>query len=283
MPVISTNVNALYSQNAIKTNARAMSASMEQLSTGSRVNSAKDDAAGLAIGQNMTAQVRGINMAIRNVNDGVNLLQTADGAMAEQANMLQRMRELAVQSASGTYSNTQRGYLNTEFAALTSQIDKIGSETTWNGYTLLTGTTGGTTAGTYDFQTGQASGQTVSVAIGAMTVSGLAISGTGATPGTVGIATAATAATTIAALDTAIGTLNAQRATLGAKINQLTYAGDNLSNISGNIQASRSTIMDTDYATASTQLSKTQIIQQAATAMLAQANQQPQSVLALLK
>ena len=277
MPVISTNVNALYSQNAIKTNARAMSASMEQLSTGSRVNSAKDDAAGLAIGQNMTAQVRGINMAIRNVNDGVNLLQTADGAMAEQANMLQRMRELAVQSSSGTYSDTQRGYLNTEFSALSSQIDKIGSETTWNGYTLLTGTTGGATAGTFSFQTGQTSGTTIDVAIGSMTVSGLGVTATNT------IGTAVTAALTIAKLDTAIGTLNSQRATLGAKINQLTYAGDNLSNISGNIQASRSTIMDTDYATASTQLSKTQIIQQAATAMLAQANQQPQSVLSLLK
>ena len=283
MSVINTNVNALAAQQTARTNSRAMSASMEQLSTGNRVNSAKDDAAGLAIGQNMSAQVRGINMAIRNVNDGVNLLQTADGAMAEQANMLQRMRELAVQSSSGTYSKTQRGYLNTEFSALSSQIDKIGSETTWNGYTLLTGTTGGATAGTFSFQTGQTSGTTIDVAIGSMTVSGLALSGTGATPGTIGIATAATAATTIAALDTAIGTLNAQRATLGAKINQLTYAGDNLSNISGNIQASRSTIMDTDYATASTQLSKTQIIQQAATAMLAQANQQPQSVLSLLK
>ena len=273
MPVINTNVNALAAQQTARTNSRAMSASMEHLSTGSRVNSAKDDAAGLAIGQNMSAQVRGINMAIRNVNDGVNLLQTADGAIAEQANMLQRMRELSVQSSSGTYSSTQRGYLNTEFAALSSQIDKIGSETTWNGYTLLTG-------GTFSFQTGQSSGQTIDVAIGSMTVSGLAIS---ATTGGVGIATSVTAATTITALDTAIGTLNSQRATLGAKINQLTYAGDNLSNISGNIQASRSTIMDTDYATASTQLSKTQIIQQAATAMLAQANQQPQSVLSLLK
>ena len=277
MPVINTNVNALYSQNAIKTNARAMSASMEQLSTGNRVNSAKDDAAGLAIGENMTAQVRGINMAIRNVNDGVNLLQTADGAMAEQANMLQRMRELAVQSSSGTYSDTQRGYLNTEFVALQSQIDKIGSETTWNGYTLLTGTTGGATAGTFSFQTGQTSGTTIDVAIGSMTVSGLGVTATNT------IGTAVTAAVTIARLDAAIGTLNSQRATLGAKINQLTYAGDNLSNISSNIQASRSTIMDTDYATASTQLSKTQIIQQAATAMLAQANQQPQSVLSLLK
>ena len=277
MSVINTNVNALAAQQTARTNSRAMSASMEQLSTGNRVNSARDDAAGLAIGQNMTAQVRGINMAIRNVNDGVNLLQTADGAMAEQANMLQRMRELAVQSSSGTYSDTQRGYLNTEFVALQSQIDKIGSETTWNGYTLLTGTTGGATTGTFSFQTGQSSGTTIDVAIGSMTVSGLGVTATNT------IGTAVTAAVTIAKLDAAIGTLNSQRATLGAKINQLTYAGDNLSNISGNIQASRSTIMDTDYATASTQLSKTQIIQQAATAMLAQANQQPQSVLSLLK
>ena len=277
MPVINTNVSALLAQQAQTKNAREMSAAMQQLSTGSRINSAKDDAAGQAIGQNMTAQVRGLNQAIRNVNDGVNFLQTADGALSEQANMLQRMRELAVQSVSGTYSDTQRGYLNTEFVALQSQIDKIGSETTWNGYTLLTGTTGGATTGTFSFQTGQASGQTIDVAIGSMTVSGLGVTATNT------IGTAVTAALTIAKIDTAIGTLNSQRATLGSKINQLTYAGDNLTNISGNVQASRSTIMDTDYATASTQLSKAQIIQQASTAMLAQANQQPQSVLALLK
>ena len=277
MPVINTNVSALLAKQAETKNAREMSAAMQQLSTGSRINSAKDDAAGQAIGQNMTAQVRGLNQAIRNVNDGVNFLQTADGALSEQANMLQRMRELAVQSVSGTYSDTQRGYLNTEFVALQSQIDKIGSETTWNGYTLLTGTTGGATTGTFSFQTGQASGQTIDVAIGSMTVSGLGVTATNT------IGTAVTAALTIAKIDTAIGTLNSQRATLGSKINQLTYAGDNLTNISGNVQASRSTIMDTDYATASTQLSKSQIIQQASTAMLAQANQQPMSVLALLK
>ena len=277
MPVINTNVSALLAQQARTKNAREMSAAMQQLSTGSRINSAKDDAAGQAIGQTMTAQVRGLNQAIRNVNDGVNFLQTADGALSEQANMLQRMRELAVQSSSGTYSDTQRGYLNTEFVALQSQIDKIGSETTWNGYTLLTGTTGGSTTGTFSFQTGQASGQTIDVAIGSMTVSGLGVTATNT------IGTAVTAALTIAKIDTAIGTLNSQRATLGSKINQLTYAGDNLTNISGNVQASRSTIMDTDYATASTQLSKSQIIQQASTAVLAQANQQPMSVLALLK
>ncbi len=277
MSVINTNVNALYSQNAMKVNARAMSSAMEQLSTGSRVNAAKDDAAGLAIGQTMTAQIRGLNQAVRNANDGINLLQTAEGAMVEQSNMLQRMRELAVQSSNGTLSDTQRGYLNTEFTQLATQITDIGTDTTWNGTNLLdaTGNIGVSgTAGTFDFQVGQNADETISVAIADMSTLG---SGAGS------IATAATASTAIASIDTALGTINNQRATIGAGINRLTYAADNLTNISSNVTASRSTIMDTDYATASTQLAKTQIIQQASTAMLAQANQQPQSVLALLK
>ena len=278
MATINTNISALGAQNAMKVNARNMSATMEQLSTGTRINSAKDDAAGLAIGQNMTAQVRGVNQAVRNLNDGVNLLQTAEGALTETTNMLQRMRELAVQSASGTYSNTQRSYLATEFNALGSQIDKIASETTWNGYTVLTGTTGGTTAGTFSFQAGQTSGQTIDVAIASMALSGMAM-----TAAAVGVSTAASASAAIATIDAAISTVNSQRATIGAAVNRMTYAADNLTNISANTSASRSTIMDTDYATASTNLSKTQIIQQAATAMLAQANQQPQSVLSLLK
>ena len=278
MPVINTNVNALLAQQANIKNSREMAGAMQQLSTGRRIGSAKDDAAGIAIGESMTAQVRGLNQAIRNVNDGVNLAQTADGALGETANMLQRMRELAVQSASGTYSTTQRGYLQTEFTALASQIDKVASETTWNGMTVLTGTTGSTTSGTFTFQSGQSSGQSISVSITAMTLAGLSMG-----PAAVAISSAASASSAIASLDTAIGLVNTQRAIIGAGINQMTYAADNLSNISGNIQASRSTIMDTEYATASTQLSKTQIIQQASTAMLAQANQQPQSVLALLK
>ena len=278
MPVINTNVNALLAQQTSIKNSREMAGAMQQLSSGSRISSAKDDAAGIAIGQSMTAQVKGLNQAIRNVNDGVNLAQTADGALNETANMLQRMRELAVQSASGTYSNTQRGYLQTEFTALGSQIDKVASETTWNGMTVLTGTTGSSTSGTFTFQSGQASGQSISVSITSMALSGMAM-----TAAAVGISSAASASSAIASIDTAIGLVNTQRAIIGAGINQMTYAADNLTNISGNIQASRSTIMDTDYATASTQLSKAQIIQQASTAMLAQANQQPQSVLALLK
>jgi flagellin len=255
-----------------------MSNAMEQLSTGSRINAANDDAAGLAISTNLTSQIRGLNQAVRNLNDGVNLLQTAEGALNETTNMLQRMRELAVQSASGTYSATQRTFLAAEFQALGTQIDKIASETTWNGYTVLTGTTGGTTAGTFSFQSGQTSGQTIDVAIGSMALSGMAM-----TAAAVAISTAASASAAIASIDAALNTVNSQRATIGATINRMTYAGDNLTNISANASASRSTITDTDYATASTNLSKAQIIQQASTAMLAQANQQPQTVLALLK
>jgi len=279
MSVINTNVNALYSQNAMKINSRAMSDSMQQLSTGSRINSAKDDAAGLAIGQSMTSQIRGLNQAVRNANDGINMMQTAEGAMVEQSNMLQRMRELAVQSVNGTLSTTQRGYLNTEFGKLNTQIDNIATQTKWNSQVLLDGTNANSVLavpGQFDFQVGKDATQTVSVTIGAMTGVGLGIA-------SLGIGTASTASSSLATIDTALDTINSTRATIGAGINQLTYATDNLTNISANITASRSTIMDTDYATASTQLSKSQIIQQASTAMLAQANQQPQSVLALLK
>jgi flagellin len=281
MPSINTNVSALNAQAALAKNSRAMSTAMEQLSTGSRINSAADDAAGLAIGNTMTSQIRGLNQAVRNLNDGVNLLQTAEGALSETTNMLQRMRELAVQAASGTYSSTQRSYLQTEFYALNSQIDKIASETTWNGYTVLTATAGDTSNGTFSFQSGQTSGQTISVAIGGMTISALGLTATASTG--IALSTAASASAAIAYIDTAINTVNSQRATIGAAVNRMTYAADNITNISANVSASRSTIMDTDYATASTNLSKAQIIQQASTAMLAQANQQPQTVLALLK
>jgi flagellin len=274
MSVINTNVSALFAQNALRANSRSMSTAMEQLSTGTRINSAGDDAAGLAIGQSMTSQIRGLNQAVRNANDGVNMLQTAEGAMVEQANMLQRMRELAVQAANGTYSSTQRGYLQTEFDELGSQITDISTDTTWNSLSLMD-----TASASFDFQVGQASGQTISVVIGDMSLATLA---SGVTLGTA-ISTASAASTTIASLDTALDAINSQRATIGAGINRLTYAADNLNNIAANVTASRSSVMDTDYATASTQLSKSQIVQQAATAMLAQANQQPQSVLALLK
>ena len=278
MVAINTNVSATYSQNAMKTNARAMSTAMEQLSTGTRVNSAKDDAAGLAIGQNMTSQIRGLNQAVRNLNDGINMMQTAEGGMIEQSNMLQRRRELAVQANNGTYSNTQRSYLSLEYEALASQIQKIATETKWNDQSLLVGTSGtvGAGTGTFTFQAGQASGQVISVTITAATGTALGLDGGG-------ISTAASSAAAIALIGSALEKINLQRAAIGAGINQMEYAVDNVTNISSNTTQSRSTIMDTDYAQASTQLAKTQIIQQAATAMLAQANQQAQGVLSLLK
>jgi flagellin len=270
MSVINTNVSALYSQNALKTNTRSMNTAMEQLSTGTRINSAKDDAAGLAISQNMTSVIRGLNMAVRNLNDAVNMVQTADGAMIEQTNMLQRMRELAVQASNGTNSPAQATYLNVEFQALATQIGSISSQTTWNGMNLLNATS------TFSYQSGATSGQTISVVVTSMGTGSLGIS-------TASISSSAAAAASIATLDTAMNSINSQRATLGASINQMAYAADNLTNVSANTTASRSSIMDTDYALATTQLAKNQIIQQAATAMLAQANQQPSSVMALLK
>lgn len=271
MSVINTNTSALFAQNALSKNARVMSNAMEQLSTGKRINSAADDAAGLAIGESMTAQVRGLNQAVRNANDGINMLQTAEGAMVEQSNMLQRMRELAVQSNNGTLSTTQQSYLNTEFLALTTQIASIASNTSWNGMSVLASTT-------VSFQVGMNSGQTFSLTLSgtgttALSVTGLVITTT----------TSTSASTAITTIDNALDYLNGIRASVGASVNRLTYAADNLTNISQNVQASRSSVIDTDYATASTQLSRAQIVQQAATAMLAQANQQPQSVLALLK
>jgi len=274
MPVINTNVNAMFAQGALKINGRALSQAMQQLSTGARINSAADDAAGLAIGQTMTAQIRGLTQAVRNANDGISMLQTAEGSMNEQSNILQRMRELAVQAATATYSSAQRGYLQTEFSALSSQIDNIASQTTWNGMYILDGSVN---SGDFVLQVGALSGQTITVTIGNVSTSssGLSVSGD--------ISTSSGAISALTVIDDALDTLNDTRATIGAGINQLTYAADNLTNVMQNYSNSRSQIIDTDYATATTQLARSQIIQQAATAMLAQANQAPQTVLALLK
>ena len=275
MAVVNTNVNALFAQNALKVNNRDLSKSIQQLSTGSRINSAGDDAAGLAIASTMTAQIRGLNQAVRNANDGISMLQTAEGSMSAQSNILQRMRELAIQASTGTYSSAQRGYLQTEFSALTTQISNIASQTTWNGISILDGTGG--TSGSFDIQVGTSSGQTITVSIANVTTSssGLSVSGD--------ISTASGAVTALSTIDTALDTLNDARATIGAGINQLTYAADNMTSMIQNYAASKSQIADTDYATATSNMARAQIIQQAATAMLAQANQSPQYVLALLK
>jgi len=276
MTIINTNVNATFAHSALNINARAQTSAMQQLSTGKRINGAKDDAAGLAMSEKMTSQIRGLNMAIRNANDAVSMLQTADGAMIEQTNMLQRMRELAVQAATDTVTVNDKESIDLEYQALLEQIDKIGADTEWDGEPLLDGTGG--TSGEYKFQVGANSDQTIDITIDDVSSSGILedIDGTAVSTGT-------DAQTAIEKIDLALAALASQRANIGAGMNRLTYAADNLANVSQNSTDSRSRILDTDYATATTALSRTQIISQAATAMLAQANQQPQTVLQLLK
>lgn len=391
MSVINTNVKSLVSQNAMVKNNRNLADAMQQLSTGKRINSAKDDAAGLAISSRMTSQITGLNQAVRNGNDAVSMLQTTEGAMIEMTNMLQRMRELAIQSSNDTYTAVDRGYLDLEFQQLKAEINRITDDTEWNGMGFLDGsvTNDDGTVGKFEFQVGANDGQiithtisdmgfrddaqsafvtTTPNAVGVEQVSKLTLSGTykagdqisfkigdeavnytvleedvadadnatnleaiaaklltaAATPmgdvdvtasGSVLTFTAGTAGTgfdtttstdlvdagalknlraltilnntdsnaSINQLDVAIDRINTERAGLGAVINRLNYAVDNLANVSLNTSESRSRIMDADYAKASSELARTQIISQAATAMLAQANQQPQTVLQLLQ
>jgi len=393
MSVINTNTAATVTANALARNERAMGQTMERLSTGSRINSAADDAAGLAISSKLTSQVRGLDQAQRNANDAISMIQTADGAAIEIDNMLQRMREVSVQAANGTNTTSDIANLDIEFAALADEIDRIVNATEWNGMSILDGDSG--TSGSFTFQIGANNAQTVAVDfsdfnLAAGTASSSATTGTQGvmtidfvslaqwsdddtvtvggtlvtiddatdidtiaasfttdltdftvtTSGTTVILTqntnadqsaamsiaqstsgtatatianttagvAATAATSgnpmgsdlsgalssaatitstttgiITTLDSAIAGVASQRATFGAAINRLEYTVDNLANVSQNTSASRSRIQDADYASETTELARNQIIQQAGTAMLSQANQQAQSVLALLK
>ena len=410
MTIINTNISATLASNAITKNDRAMSTAMERLSTGLRINSAADDAAGLAIASRMRSQVDGLEQAARNANDGISMIQTAEGAYIEVSNMLSRMKELAVQASSGTYSNTDRAALNLEFGQLQSEMKRIAGNTQWNGFNILDGAAGGASA-TVNYQVGAGSGQTMaatfntlyknvatstataesvvsnrtqsivdisgsSIAAGdhikitltdnggnkvdlllnvdstaATALSGGAgkdtvvdgdihyadngytalntvlgqaghagitvelgyngtanaankifIKGTADTqPFTLAatdvsivrgevstldafdVSSATNAQKSVAELDSLITTVAAGRAKYGAYINRLEYAADNLMNVAQNTDASRSRIEDADYASETSELARTQIISQASTAMLAQANQSKQSVLALLQ
>jgi len=287
MGVVNTNVNASVAQNALVRNERAMNTAMERLSTGQRINSAKDDAAGLAIASRMTSQIKGLEVGIRNANDAISMISTADGALIEVTNMLQRMRELALQSANGTTTAADRDYLHSEYANLISEIDRIAQNTQWNGNSLLNHAT--VASSTVAYQVGANGGQTISVDFGDFNNTGASgvMQDLASAHGVISAATTAAALTTASAalteIDNVITAVNSQRATFGAKINQLTYAVDNLSNVKVNSEAARSRILDTDYAQETSELARTQIIQQAGTAMLAQANQLPQTVLSLLQ
>jgi flagellin len=289
MASINTNVAAQISANALAKNDRAMTQSMQRLATGTRINSAADDAAGLAVASKLSSQITGLGQAVRNGNDAIAVLQTADGAMIEVGNMLQRMRELAVQGGNGTLSSTDLTALNTEFAALQTEIERIADNTQWNGDNLLDGTAG--TNGLMTFQVGYEANQTITVNLGDLQTDGDAAYSAGIAAGgiftndidSIVINTMADANTSLTALDVSIAGVDAKRATIGAAVNTLEYAVDNLANASQNTQAARSRISDADYASETTELARTQIIAQASTAMLSQANQAAQGVLALLK
>jgi len=308
MTVINTNIKSLVAQNALERNTRDLSVAMEQLSTGKRINSASDDAAGLAISSRMTAQVRGLEQAVRNANDGIALIQTTEGALVEVTNMLQRMRELAVQSANDTYSDDDRQALDLEYDQLMDEISRIARNTQWNGMNLLNneqsaalaiGAGGsalnadvaGTDVRSVRFQVGANANQVITVTlkdfsfssdVDEVPASAAVFSGEARLNDT-DISSRSGANTALERLDFAIQRVNDERATYGAIINRLTYAGDNLSNVHRNTIDSRSRILDTDYAKAASELSRTQIIQQAATAVLAQANVDQQTVLKLLQ
>lgn len=272
MTVINTNISALRAANASSRANEMLGAAMERLSTGSRINSAADDAAGLSIATGFTSDIRALNQGVRNANDGIALAQTAEGALQEVTNMLQRVRELAVQSQNGTLDAEDRGFLDTEVTELAGQIDDILSNTEFNGVTLFS-TTAGTDV-TVDIQID--AGRTV-------TLTSTGIDGTTIDAAALDVSSVANAATAITNVDAALSDVNTARSSLGAGQNRLEAAINNLTTTSTNLADARSRIEDADYSAETTALAKAQILGQASTAMLAQANQSQQNVLSLLR
>jgi flagellin len=272
MTSINTNVGALNARaNAVKATGK-MEAAMERLSSGLRVNSAADDAAGLAVAGKMESQLRGINMAVRNAQDGVGLIQTGEAGLNEIRNMVLRIRELAVQMANGIYENTpDRANAQLEVSALLEQVGMIADNTKFNNVALLDGTFSAVT-----IQAGNTTAETISISFADVGQSGLSINGAS-------IATQASATTVIGTMDSALQTIATEQATMGSLINRLNFSVSNLSKASVMTEQAIGRVMDADFAAETTQLSKQQILNQASTSMLAQANQSKQSILALLQ
>jgi flagellin len=267
MPMtINTNVVTLNAQRNLSTSQSSLATSMERLSSGLRVNSAKDDAAGLAIATRQNAQIRGITVAIRNANDGISLAQTAEGALATMTDALQRMRELAIQAQNGSNGTGDRANLDTEFQQLAQEVTRIASQTKFNGTAIV-----GASAGAQVFQVGPNNGDTLTITTTQIT--------------TVGgdITTAANASTAVNAIDLKLDSINTSRASYGAAMSRFSMAIQNLQITGENMSAARGRIMDADFAAETANLSRAQILQQAGSAMVAQANQLPNQVLVLLQ
>jgi flagellin len=273
MTVINSNTAALRATNASTMANKSLSTAMERLSTGKRINSAKDDAAGLAIAASMTSQIRGMSQGIRNANDGISMAQTAEGALDEVTNMLQRMRELTVQAGNGTYGASDLTNIKSEMDALAGQIDKVMTNTSFNGVALFPAT-----ASSKSIQAGAEGADAITLTLQAPTLTTAVASGASA----INVTTATNWTTSIDAFDTAITNVATSRAGLGAIQNRLESAVNNMTTNMTNLTDAKSRIEDADFSTETTALAKAQILSQASTAMLAQANQSQQGVLKLL-
>jgi flagellin len=297
---IGTNDSAMRASQAVSIAARGMEISMERLSTGKRINSASDDAAGVAISSRLSAEVLGTNQSVRNALDGQALIATAEGAHKEVENILQRMREIAVQAANDTNNDQDRLNLQTEMDAMTSELDRIAGVTSWAGTDLLDGQGAANTSSTFSFQVGSATGtqNQISVTINALDTTSLDLASANGNLALVikdgdatavhddsGTATTANgnAMAAVGLIDEAIKTVNTQRSKLGAVSNRLNHTVNNLTNMSANLTSAQGRIEDADYAMETTNLAKNQILQQASTAMLAQANASKANVLGLLR
>jgi flagellin len=280
MQVINTNLMSLNAQGNLSGTQKDLSLAIQRLSTGLRVNSAKDDAAGLAIANRMDAQARGMNVAVRNANDGISLAQTAEGALGKVTDMMQRMRELAVQAANAANTSADRTSLNAEFTQLAQEVDRTLLSTRFNGQAILAGSAGG-----LQFQIGANNATTdqLTVTTTNMSTAATITAVTTATTAVITGTTATNANAMITALDTALDTINSERATYGAVQNRFEAVIANLQISAENQTAARSRIVDADFAKETASLTRAQILQQAGTAMLAQANSAPQGVLSLLR
>jgi len=271
--IINTNLSAIAAQNSLHTSSLNQERAMERLSSGLRINNAKDDAAGMSISTRMTASIRGMAAAIRNANDGISATQTAEGSLAAIQDSLQRIRELAVQAANGTNGTADSSSLNSEATALLAEIDRVVGVTKFNGVSLIDGSF---TSMSIQVGSSNTANDSISLTIGAADTTSLSVDA-------IALDAVTAAQSALDSLDTAIDTVSNLRSSMGAYQNRFAAAITNLQNTTMNLQAARSRILDTDYAQETTNLAKAQIIQQAATAMLAQANQSSQTVLALLK
>jgi flagellin len=282
--VINHNMSSIFASRMENLNTNALQSSMEKLSSGQKINKAGDDAAGLAISEKMRSQIRGLNQASRNVQNGVSFIQTTEGYLAETGDILQRIRELAVQSANGLYTDEDRMQIQVEVSQLVSEVDRIASSAQFNGMNMLTGRFAKEGGIAMSFQIGANVDQNISINVASATASALGLTGAQGEEGnTISIASADEANSTIATIDEALKTVNKQRADLGAVQNRMETAKKGIDVAAENITSSESVIRDEDMATAMVEYTKNQILQQSATAMLANANSQSQNVLALLR